>query len=118
MTIFTTDPFDKAESEKDTEKFLTVQVKRLGGLCFKWISTNNAGVPDRICLFKTALVVFVEVKSEGLKPSKLQALVHKAIRALGFEVHVVDTKAEVLALITRIKSLIEERQNVHSKCSS
>ena len=115
MTIFTTDPFDKKESEKNTEKFLTSQVQKLGGLSFKWLSTNNAGVPDRICLFKTALVVFVEVKSEGLKPSKLQALVHKAIKALGFEVHVVDTKAKVLQLIEHVKTLIKERQNVHSK---
>lgn len=100
-----------AESEKTTEAYLSKQVVlELKGLSFKWLSTNHAGVPDRICLCATAYVFFVEVKSEGEKPSKLQLKVHEMIRFFGFNVYVVDTKAEVDNVIRVTKRILEERR--------
>ncbi len=39
--------------ERDIEKILTEEVKREGGRAYKWTSPGNAGVPDRIVIFRT-----------------------------------------------------------------
>jgi len=83
------------ESEKHTERYLVKQVRALGGLCIKWVSESNRGVPDRICLLPNGIIRFVEVKSEGEEPSPLQQHVIKNLRNLGFIVEVLDTKAKV-----------------------
>lgn len=36
-------------------------------------------------------MVFVELKSEGIKPRKLQLIRHEELRTLGFKVFVIDT---------------------------
>ena len=33
--------------EKEIEKILVLEVKKLGGRAYKWISPGNDGVPDR-----------------------------------------------------------------------
>ena len=37
--------------EKDIEKVLVAEVKKLGGRAYKWTSPGNDGVPDRIVIF-------------------------------------------------------------------
>ena len=37
--------------EKDIEKILVGEVKKLGGRAYKWVSPGNDGVPDRIVVF-------------------------------------------------------------------
>ena len=34
--------------EKDIEKVLVAEVRKLGGRAYKWVSPGNGGVPDRI----------------------------------------------------------------------
>lgn len=60
--------------EKEVEAYLVKQVKKAGGECLKWVSPGNAGVPDRICMFPSGHVVFVEVKSPtgSLRPLQLR----------------------------------------------
>lgn len=88
-------PFSTKESEKTTEAYLVKQVKKLGGLCFKWSSVNQRGVPDRICVFPGNLIFFVEVKSEGLKPSVLQQLVFESLWSMSCVAITLDTKRSV-----------------------
>lgn len=39
------------ESEKETEKYLRDEIKKMGGAAYKFVSPGNAGVPDRlVCL--------------------------------------------------------------------
>lgn len=83
------------ESEKAVEKHLIKRMKAIRGQSYKWSSPNNRGVPDRICIFPGGVIVFVEVKSEGKVPSKLQKLIHQELELLVDEVRVVDTKAGV-----------------------
>lgn len=85
----------RKESEKKTESYLIERTRALGGQSYKWSSPNNRGVPDRICLFPFNTILFVEVKSEGKKPSKLQQLVLNKLKRLAAHVYVVNTKTEI-----------------------
>ena len=105
-------PLDIKESEKATERFLENECLKIGGLALKWISSNKAGVPDRICFFPGKIIKLVEVKSEGLKPSKLQSVTFAVLGKLGFPVAIVDTKAKVLAFIEEVRKEQGERNEL------
>lgn len=75
--------------EKDIEKILVDEVKKLGGRAFKWVSPGNAGVPDRIVVFPNRTPVFVELKSEKGSLTPLQAAQIDRLRGLGQAVFVV-----------------------------
>ena len=66
--------------EKDIEKILVAEVRKLGGRAYKWVSPGNDGVPDRIVIFPGKAPVFVELKTDTGKLSALQAV---QIRRLG-----------------------------------
>ncbi|MFI3175628.1 MAG: VRR-NUC domain-containing protein [Bacillota bacterium] len=87
--------------EKEIEQYLVRLVKARGGFAFKFISTNYAGVPDRIVLLPHGKLFFVELKSKGKYPSKLQKAMFQKIEVLGFAVHVIDSKEKVKELIER-----------------
>lgn len=75
--------------EKDIEKILVTEVKKLGGRAYKWVSPGNDGVPDRIVIFPGHPPVFVELKSETGRLSSLQSAQIKCLRDLGQEAVVV-----------------------------
>jgi hypothetical protein len=78
-------------SEKTIERHFATQVKLLGGQSFKLPAVYVAGLPDRMALLPGGVVFFAELKSTGRKPTPIQKLIHKKLRALGFEVYVIDT---------------------------
>lgn len=78
-------------SEKVFERTLSKYVDDAGGMAVKLLSQFLRGLPDRMFLLKGGIVVFVEFKSTGKKPTKMQEYVHKRIQALGFPVLVVDS---------------------------
>lgn len=78
-------------SEKVFERTLSKYVDDIGGMAVKLLSQFLRGLPDRMFLLKGGIVVFVEFKSTGKKPTKIQEYVHKRIQALGFPVLVVDS---------------------------
>lgn len=75
--------------EKDIEKILVGEVKKLGGRAYKWVSPGNDGVPDRIVVFPDRPPVFVELKSDTGKLSPLQEVQINRLRELGQAVFVV-----------------------------
>lgn len=77
--------------EKDIEKALVKRVKDLGGLCEKFTSPNRRAVPDRIVSLPDGVVIFVELKAPGKKPSPLQTKDHEKRKALGCDVRVIDS---------------------------
>lgn len=79
------------DSEKNLEARLVVLVKKLGGWAIKFLPTFVKGLPDRIVLMPGGKIYFVELKSEGRKPTPLQVWAQNKIRALGFDVRVIDT---------------------------
>lgn len=93
------------ESEKVIEKKLGEGVKKRGGWSLKLLSTHMTGLPDRICLMPGGVVFFVELKSTGKTPSKIQGIVHRKLREMGFSVYVVDT-TEKLNEVLKIYTII------------
>lgn len=81
--------------EKQIEKYLVNEIERLGGLCIKFPPLFFRGFPDRIVLMPGALIVFVEMKDKGKKPTRVQLMTHDKLRSLGFRVEVLDSKESV-----------------------
>ena len=90
------------ESEKALERNLNKEVKALGGWSIKIISNFITGLPDRLVMHN-GRAYFVEVKSEGKKPSPIQRVVHKKLEALGFPVSVIDTTEKLNNFIKEIR---------------
>lgn len=74
--------------EKEIEKFLIKEIKKLGGLCYKWVSPGSAGVPDRIVLLPNRPVMFVELKTDKGKLSRLQEVQIKKLRTINDQVYI------------------------------
>lgn len=75
--------------EKEIEKILVAEVRKLGGRAYKFVSPGNAGVPDRIVVFPGRAPIFAELKSCTGKLSTLQEMQIRRLRGLGQEVYVV-----------------------------
>lgn len=75
--------------EKDIERILVKEVRKLGGRAYKWVSPGNDGVPDRIVVFPNRWPIFVELKADKGKLSALQAVQIKRLQELGQRVVVV-----------------------------
>lgn len=90
------------DSEKLIERKLVDAVKAKGGICVKFYSAYQRGVPDRIVLMPQGRVYFVELKSTGKKPTKLQELLIGKLRSLGFIVEVIDTIEKLTEFVNRI----------------
>lgn len=83
------------EKESSVEKYLVKSVEKLGGLCLKFTSPGNAGVPDRVVIHG-ATVVFVELKRpKGGKLGVAQLRMHAKLRAAGASVFTLASKVEV-----------------------
>lgn len=61
------------------EKELRLAVEAAGGLCYKWVSPGNNGVPDRIVIFPMGDICFVELKTTAGKVSAIQKAQLRAI---------------------------------------
>jgi hypothetical protein len=90
--------------EKDIEKKLRKQVKKLGGVALKLTSPGRAGVPDRLILFPGGRVVFVETKAPGKNLRPLQKKRFKQLRDLGFRAVKIDSVEGVGELIDAIRT--------------
>lgn len=90
------------DSEKVVEHKLVELVKMSGGMCIKLLCDQLIGLPDRMCLFPGHKIVFVELKTTGQKPKRIQMYMHNKLRALGFRVEVIDTIKDVEQFINNI----------------
>lgn len=81
--------------EKDIEKILVNEVRKLGGRAYKWVSPGNDGVPDRIVILPGQPPIFVELKTETGKLSALQGVQITRLRELGQDVRVLKGIQEV-----------------------
>ena len=81
--------------EKLIEKYLRLEVEKLGGLCKKWNCEGWNGVPDRIVLFPYGKIYFIELKKTGARPRALQEYRHQQLEKLGFTVLVLDSTLSI-----------------------
>lgn len=92
-------------SEKVFERELSKFVEERGGMAIKLLSQFIKGLPDRMFLLSGGIVIFVEFKSTGKKPTKIQTYIHTKIKVLGFLVYVVDSVesyGEVHGIVERL----------------
>jgi hypothetical protein len=88
--------------ERDIEIYLRDRVKKAGGKAYKFESPGNDGVPDRIVLFPSNHVYFIELKAPGKKPRPLQIKQMRDISAFGCQVLVIDSKQGVDEFIAKV----------------
>lgn len=93
--------------EKNIEKFLVREVKKLGGKAYKFISPGNSGVPDRIVIINNLAPIFVELKTNRGKLSDLQKVQCKKLMGLGQKVEVLYGEDEVAFFIEKLKKEIK-----------
>ena len=91
------------KSESEIEAYLVKCVKNKNGLCMKWTSPGNAGVPDRIVIVPGGDIYFVELKAEG-KREELSPLQRNFINKLKN----LNCDARVIASFKEVDEFIEE----------
>jgi hypothetical protein len=84
-------------------KFVT-DVKKRGGMAVKFVSPGLDGVPDRLVLFQSGRVAFVELKAPGKTMRPLQQRRAKQLNALGFRVYCIDNKEMIGGVLDEIQS--------------
>ena len=94
--------------ERQIERKLKIAVEKLDGMCLKFTSPGNRGVPDRILLLPGGLVYFVELKSETGKPFGLQEYMAARIKGLGCRHLFLVGEAGLNAVIEQFKSDLRE----------
>ena len=88
--------------EKTIERKLVEGVRKLGGMCIKFVSPGTPGVPDRIIITATGRVIFAELKTETGRLTKIQKYTVGEMQKRGADVRVVkgiDAVKELLAEI-------------------
>lgn len=87
--------------EKLIEEYFVREVKKAGGLALKVNSSSMRGLPDRMVLLPNGILFFAEMKATGKTARALQNFVHNKLKALGFEVYVVDSNEKVKEVLKR-----------------
>lgn len=77
-------------SEKQIERKLVEEVRKMGGIAPKLVSPGLDGMPDRLVLMPDGKMAFVELKRPGGKPRPIQRLRSRQLVAMGYGVYVVD----------------------------
>lgn len=96
----------RTTSEKVIERYLCNRVAALGLLCLKYANFQQAGYPDRLILLPGGRCVWVELKSTGRKPTRLQLERFADLERRGHTVYVADTHEKVDGIITVIQSIL------------
>jgi hypothetical protein len=92
--------------EARIEGWLRDQVRKLGGLCLKFVSPGNVGVPDRIIIL-SGHVIFVELKTDTGRLSPKQVAMHRIMQSRGADVRVVYGMDEARQLVWDLERMLE-----------
>ncbi len=87
--------------EAKIEAYLKQQVKKAGGIAFKFVSPGYSGVTDRIVLIPGGTVVFVEVKAEKGSLTALQVSFGRLLEYYKAEYAVVKSREDIDRLIEK-----------------
>lgn len=90
--------------EKQIEQKLAQAVRKSGGMCLKFVSSNFDGMPDRLILFPGGKIAFAELKAPSKKPRPLQIARHKVLMKLGFRVYIIDSVEQIGVILDEIQS--------------
>ncbi len=76
-------------TEAQIENRLVRMVRDRGGLCFKFTSPNNPGVPDRIVITPDGRTIYVELKTSIGSLQRIQQWQISEMRKRGADVRVI-----------------------------
>lgn len=90
-------------NESRIERRLVDGVKKLGGMCLKFVSPGTLGVPDRLIITPTGRIIFAELKTETGRLAKIQRYTIGEMQKRGADVRVVKGIDEVMRLLAEIE---------------
>lgn len=90
--------------ESTIEARLVREVKKRGGLCYKFTSPGSPGVPDRIVILPGGRTVYIELKTEIGRLAKIQKWQIEELRKRGADVRVLKGMDQVLAFLEEVDS--------------
>ena len=90
--------------ESSIESKLVRMVRERGGLCFKFVSPGNPGVPDRIVITPAGRTVYVELKTEVGRLAAIQKWQHEELRKRGADVRTLKGLEQVKAFVEEVFS--------------
>ena len=88
---------------KNIERHLVESVKKLGWLCYKFVSPGSQGVPDCIIITAQGRIIFAELKTEKGILSKIQQYVISQMRLRHVDVRVPYGLEQVKELLAEIE---------------
>ncbi|MDA5386968.1 VRR-NUC domain-containing protein [Loigolactobacillus backii] len=86
------------ELERDVESYLKQQVKKAGGLSYKFVSPGQRGVPDQLIIYQ-GQVFFAEVKKSDGALRATQKVQIRKMQQHGASVFVIWSRADVVEMI-------------------
>lgn len=89
-------------SEKVLELYLRQSCERKGWLCLKYTNPWLIGMPDRLILLPKGRCAWVELKSAGEKPRKIQTLRHLMLLEHQQPVYVASSRENIDAIIEEL----------------
>lgn len=89
--------------ESAIEAKLVKGIQKVGGLCYKFTSPGNPGVPDRIIILPGGRVVFAELKTEIGRLSNIQRWQTDELKARGAEVRVLKGLGQVMDFLREVE---------------
>lgn len=92
--------------EADLEARFVREVKAAGGIAYKFVSPGSVGVPDRLVVLPGGKVVFVELKADGGRLSRMQVYRIAQLRGLGADVRVVKGAEDVKKFLDWLREVI------------
>lgn len=90
-------------NESRIERRLVDGVKKLGGMCLKFVSPGTPGAPDRLIITPTGRIIFAELKTETGRLAKIQRYTIGEMQKRGADVRVVKGIDEVMQLLAEIE---------------
>ena len=88
--------------ESKIEARLVSLVRARGGLCYKFVSPGNPGVPDRIVITPDGRTYYVELKNEVGRLSSIQKWQHEELRKRGVDVRTLKSIEQVCAFVEEV----------------
>lgn len=88
--------------ESQIEAKLVRMVRDRGGLCYKFVSPGNPGVPDRIVITPDGRSVYVELKTEVGRLAAIQEWQQREMKKRYLDVRVLKGLPEVKAFVEEV----------------
>lgn len=88
--------------ESTIEAGLVRMVRERGGLCYKFVSPGNPGVPDRIVITPDGRSIYIELKTEVGRLANIQKWQQQELRKRGADIRVLKGMDQVRAFVEEV----------------